>query len=66
MHRRSRPLRSLSRISLKDLEAGADKLHDFLDGRIVIPEKLAVVLVGIGSAVIPILLLWLIWKGGRA
>lgn len=51
------------RICLEDIERGADKLHDLLDGRIVIPERVAIALVGIGSAVIPPLILWLIWRG---
>ena len=54
---------TLKRVCLEDIERGADKLHDLLDGRIDIPEKLAVALVGIGSAVLPTLILWLIWRG---
>lgn len=54
---------NLKRVRLEDIERGADKLHDLLDGRIDIPEKLAVALVGIGSAVLPTLILWLIWRG---
>ncbi len=54
---------NLKRVRLEDIERGADKLHDLLDGRIEIPEKLAVALVGIGAAVIPTLILWLIWRG---
>ena len=46
----------IGRISKADLRQGADRLHDLLDGRIVLPERLAVLLVGIGSAVIPVLL----------
>ena len=53
---------SLKRVCLEDIERGADKLHDLLDGRIEIPEKLAVALVGIGSAIIPILMIWLLWR----
>lgn len=49
-----------------DMRQGAEWLHEKLDGRIEIPEKLAIALVGIGSAVIPVLLIWLIWKGGAA
>lgn len=54
----------IGHITKADLRQGADRLHDLLDGRIYIPDKLAVVLVGIGSAVLPALLIWLIWKGG--
>lgn len=50
--------------SKEDMRNGAERLHEKLDGRIEIPEKLAIALVGIGSAVIPVLLIWLIWKGG--
>ena len=48
------------------MQKGADLLHEKLDGLIEIPEKLALALVGVGSAVIPVLLIWLIWKGGTA
>ena len=54
---------TLKRVCLEDIEQGADKLHDLLDGHIDLPERLAVALVGIGSAVIPPLVVWLIWKG---
>jgi hypothetical protein len=52
--------------SKEDMQKGAEWLHEKLDGLIEIPEKLAIVLAGIGSAVIPVLLIWLIWKGGTA
>lgn len=48
------------------MRKGAEWLHEKLDGLIEIPEKLAIVIVGISSAVIPVLLIWLIWKGGTA
>ena len=53
---------TLKKVCLEDIERGADKLHDLLDGRIDIPEKVAVALVGIGSATIPILMIWLLWR----
>ena len=44
-------------ICRSDLRQGADRLHDVLDGRIEIPERIAVVMLGIGSALIPFLVL---------
>ena len=41
----------------KDFREGADRLHEKLDGKIVIPDKLAVFLVGVLSALIPFAIL---------
>lgn len=46
-----------------DLRRGADKLHEKLDGRILMPDWLGVLLVGIASAGIPMALIWLLYKG---
>jgi hypothetical protein len=50
--------------SKEDIRKGAELLHEKLDGLVEIPEKLAIAIVGMGSATIPVLLIWLIWKGG--
>lgn len=41
----------------KDFREGADKLHDRLDGKFVLPDKLAVFLLGAASALIPFAIL---------
>ena len=43
------------------MRQAADRLHDILDGRIVLPEKLAVVMVGVLSAAVPIGMLWMLY-----
>lgn len=48
---------------LKDIRHGADKLHDRFDGRVVIPEKLCVLIVGLTGALLPMGLLMLIHRG---
>ena len=55
----------VAKLTSEDIRRGADRLHELLDGRIYIPDKVAVAIAGIGSAVVPVLALWLIWKGGR-
>lgn len=47
-----------------DIRMGADKLHELLDGRVIIPDWLGVLLVGVGGALLPPLILFLITKGG--
>ena len=49
-------------ISYEDIRRGADKLHELLDGRIIIPDWLGLLIVGVGSAIIPPLVMWLIWR----
>lgn len=44
---------------LKDIRQGADKLHDRFDGRVVLPDKLCVVLTGLIAALLPMGLLML-------
>lgn len=43
-----------------DFEAGAERLHDLLDGKIRLPDKVGVLIVGLFGALIPygLLLLW--------
>ena len=38
----------------EDFRAGAEKLHDLLDGKFVIPDAIGVLLVGVLSAVAPV------------
>ena len=49
-----------------DFRHGADKLHERLDGRVRVPEKLAVALVGSLSAIVPLAIALLLFasKGG--
>lgn len=51
----------LTSVSVSDMRKGADRLHDILDGRIVLPEKLAVAAVGVLSATVPMGMLWLLY-----
>lgn len=48
----------------KGLRATVDYWHERLDGRFVIPDRLAVFMVGVLGALIPPLVLYLIAKGG--
>ena len=51
----------MTSVSAEDMRQAADRLHDLLDGRIVLPEKLAVVMVGVLSAAVPLGMLWLLY-----
>lgn len=44
-------------IYFSDLRAGADKLHELLDGKVHIPDKVGIVLMGTLGALVPIALL---------
>lgn len=50
------------KLYLEDFRAGADRLHELLDGKIMVcvPEKAKVILVGVLSALIPLGLMLLI------
>lgn len=43
--------------SREDIRTGADRLHDALDGKIVLPDRLAVFLAGVIGAAVPFLVL---------
>ena len=47
-----------------DFRAKANEWHERFDGRIYIPEKLALILAGSLAAVVPTAILYLIAKGG--
>lgn len=44
-------------IYFSDLRTGADKLHELLDGKVHIPDKVGIVLMGTLGALVPIVLL---------
>lgn len=46
-----------------DIRKGADRLHDLLDGKVVLPDKLWVVIVGLTGALLPTGLLMLLHRG---
>ena len=50
-------MRQIRKCSSKDIRAGADKLHEILDGRIFIPDWVGVLLVGVIGAAVPFLVL---------
>lgn len=49
--------REVIHLYLNDIRQGADKLHDRLDGKVVLPDGLCVVVVGLIAALLPIGLL---------
>lgn len=53
----------LMRLSFSDMRQGADKLHELLDGKFRVPDKVGVVLFGVLGAVIPIAMLMWLYKG---
>ena len=52
----------LIHLSREDFRKGADRLHERLDGLIVIPDWVGLVIVGVSGGALP-LVIWLIWKG---
>ena len=50
----------VQRICLEDVRQGADRLHELLDGKFVIPDALGVALVGVLGALLPIAVLILV------
>ena len=61
--RESKVMPKIQHISHEDVRRGADKLHELLDGRIVILDALGVALVGVLGGVLPPLIIWLLWRG---
>lgn len=56
----------IAKLYLEDFRKGADRLHELLDGKVCVSEKIAVLLVGFLSAVVPsgIMIAIFILKGG--
>lgn len=50
----------LMRLSFSDIRQGADKLHELLDGKVTVPDKLGVVIVGVLGAVLPIAMIMIL------
>ena len=50
----------LMRLSFSDIRQGADKLHELFDGKIRVPDKLGVVIVGVLGAALPIAMIMIL------
>ena len=45
----------------KDFRQGADRIHELLEGKVVMPDFLGVVVVGVVGAIVPLWLLIKLW-----
>ena len=58
---RARNLELIKPPTAEDFRKGADRLHEIFDGKIVLPDKLCVVVISVAAAVAPYLIGFLLY-----